>query len=110
MKHLFIPYELALIAKEKGFNEPCFAYYSSFDNQIKFFNTDILDFGGIKFQSAHKQLALLYQQIVDWFWFKHDLVIGLDYTTDCWVVAKNRNALFEFGDLDKAIEEAFKLI
>jgi hypothetical protein len=26
MKHLFVPYELALKLKEKEFNEPCFAY------------------------------------------------------------------------------------
>lgn len=28
MKHLFVPYTLALLAEEKGFNEPCFAYYN----------------------------------------------------------------------------------
>ncbi len=27
MKHLFVPYELAVIAKEKGFNEECFKYF-----------------------------------------------------------------------------------
>ena len=28
MKNLFVPYEIALKLKEKGFNEPCFAYYT----------------------------------------------------------------------------------
>ncbi len=27
MKHLFLPYELSILAKEKGFNEPCMAYH-----------------------------------------------------------------------------------
>ncbi len=34
MKHLFIPYELAVIAKQKGFNEECLAYYSKLDYPI----------------------------------------------------------------------------
>lgn len=29
MNHLFISYNLALIAKKKGFNEPCFGFYEN---------------------------------------------------------------------------------
>lgn len=34
MKNLFIPYELAVIAKEKGFNEDCLAAYSFTSKEI----------------------------------------------------------------------------
>ena len=34
MKHLFLPYNLALLAKEKGFDEPCFATYSTNDRKL----------------------------------------------------------------------------
>ena len=39
MKHLFVPYEIAKQLKEKGFNEPCLAYYQHIresDNNISF--------------------------------------------------------------------------
>lgn len=32
MKHLFVPYKLALELKEKGFDEPCLGFYSSSAN------------------------------------------------------------------------------
>ena len=35
MQHLFVPQELALKLKEKGFNEPCFAWIY----------TDVIDIG-----------------------------------------------------------------
>jgi len=43
MKTPFIPYELAVIAKEKGFNEKCFAWYNYSDNLQYFGNDSILD-------------------------------------------------------------------
>lgn len=61
MKHLFVPYDLAVKIKEKGFNGHCLAYY---------------DIGGnlnIEKSKNHEQyyqqhcLAPLYQQVIDWF-------------------------------------------
>ena len=35
MKEQFIPYEQALELKELGFNEPCFAIWSGFDEFVE---------------------------------------------------------------------------
>jgi len=72
MKHLFVPYELALLAKEKGFNEPCLAAYRPEDNnELKSYEQgDLMDLKGFKpsdFNSEFLVSAPLYQQLVDWF-------------------------------------------
>lgn len=124
---IFIPYELAVIAKEKGFNEPCFgAYQERFAN----WSLHIMPFDNI---DPWKDLiyAPLYQQMVDWFREKHKIVIELqlDQTSNikfCIAITKwNGFADFEkieipldvwglYRDynegLNCAIEEAFKLI
>ncbi len=62
MKDLFLPYELALIAKQKGFNEPCFGKYNQdgvFSFQINAsFAHNLMDINVIS--------APLYQQVIDW--------------------------------------------
>lgn len=70
MKHLFVPYEIALKLKEKGFNEPCFGAYYQDDKELvplKWFDNNNLrvDLGKIT--------APLYQQVIDWFRRKHRL-------------------------------------
>lgn len=77
MNKLFVPYELALLAKEKGFNNPCLALYSKFgvyENQEQPIYKQIPNqkeakeyFGGVT--------APLYQQLVDWFREKHEIHI-----------------------------------
>lgn len=55
MKHLFVPYKLALELKEKGFDEPCFGFW----------NESYLDL--TRFVDKNKELkAPLYQQVIDW--------------------------------------------
>jgi len=129
MKHLFIPYELAVIAKEKGFNEPCLACYDS-PTKISQNNAD----EGIDFNERVRNSTLvqcitapLYQQIVDWFRDKHNLMIEIgledsnlfDYIIGNMITKKviKRNYLESnnlhktyYEALEKAIEEAFKLI
>lgn len=70
MKHLFIPYELAVIAKEKGFNDYCLNAYN--------------DRGKMPYSDKHCKnssllngfvAAPLYQQIVDWFMTEHKLQV-----------------------------------
>jgi hypothetical protein len=64
MKKLFVPYEIALLAKEQGFNEPCLALYDSFDNELHTWRvsdtlvkpTDVPD----------SIVAPLYQQLLAW--------------------------------------------
>jgi len=130
MKNLFIPYELAVIAKEKRFNEECFAFYAF--TSTNFFYCKNLDLGGAMKNTdlSLSVAAPLYQQIVDWLREKHNIhFIIRKYMTGGvnsgnWHIAiddlsKRRNVL-ELEDkadhrdyyeaLNTAIEEAFKLI
>lgn len=73
MKHLFVPYSIALAVKGKGYNEPCLTNFNP-----AFFNEEAhtlnnyphpLDIGyknseGIDFNIV---AAPTYQQVVDWF-------------------------------------------
>ncbi|MEK6882935.1 MAG: hypothetical protein AABY22_25145 [Nanoarchaeota archaeon] len=65
-----MPYELAVIAKEKGFNEPCLAYYD---------NNERRDFYLVVKKESNVELlpTPLYQQILNWFIEKHDLEINV---------------------------------
>lgn len=127
MKKLFAPYGLALLAKEKGFNEPCFTYYTSdsvlisgvVSQNLNNFNTDTFTVS-----------APLYQQLVDWFREEHEIVIDVfqEYDGDnvysgFWEVDiselkkyKQPHALVieevfvdYYEALNKALTEAFKL-
>lgn len=123
MKNLFIPYELAIIAKEKGFGEISFAFYNQ-NTPIRFFSdydkteTNKLILDGFVVN------APLYQQIVDWLREQHDLFITISYyksegyyssvgnlkkdSNDHNFISKDCENYYEA--LNKAIEEAFKLI
>jgi len=35
IKKLFVPYEIAMLLKEKGFDEPCFGYFPNVENSDK---------------------------------------------------------------------------
>lgn len=116
MKHLFVPYEIALKLKEKGFDEPCFKVY---DNQSFLQEEEVMD--ELKLE---KILAPLYQQVIDWFREKHNLLIYAvpfkDHAADVndplewnWTihnkdVGRGLNDYYEA--LTKAIREALKLI
>jgi len=122
MKHLFIPYELALIAKEKGYSEICFGEY--LNNKLLFIYPHKPSLWE-KYKQK-KIAAPLYQQIIDWFEQK-----GIEITTTSWIKRETKSEItwfFSVGKLgkpskyncddnetkyialNKAIEEAFKLI
>ncbi len=129
LTELFVPYELALKAKDRGFDEPCFGYY----NPQKELNPN-------SFNSKQKEITLrngqgctapLYQQLVDWFDVEHNIQIDCSKDDDGyfnikirrwkivtniedidsyeiiynWNISRNRNT-----SLIKALTEAFKLI
>jgi hypothetical protein len=67
MNKLFVPYELAILAKEKGFDEPCLAYYDLEDSNnlkpIPMFN----EINGFNSNSNKLMIsAPLYQQLIIW--------------------------------------------
>lgn len=70
MKNLFLSYELALLAKEKGFDKDCFRVYS---RNRKLTNDELLNPNDNKWINAP-----LYQQIVDWFREKYNIHIRVD--------------------------------
>jgi len=78
MKHLFVPYELALkLRNTKQFEEKCLAYYHDISYE--------LTIGVYKNSDFYKCVAApLFQQVVDWFREKHGLVIVISPEFDKW--------------------------
>lgn len=122
MKHLFIPYELALHLKEKGFDEDCLAYYTSekmfvtveqntFNKEIRVCTTNKVK--EHKFPETMCVDAPLYQQVITWFKEQHNIKIH-EASQDGWFVRGKLDGawitLKEVFTLDEAIEEALKLI
>ena len=64
MKHLFVPYEMALKLKEKGFNEPCLALFNNSDKPIIAGNTPVFN---SKTVDDSIICAPTHQQVQDWF-------------------------------------------
>jgi len=121
MKHLFVPYKIAALAKEKGFNEPCLALIEIESREI------LHEYVKYKSRIAKGWIKLpLYQQIIDWFREEHKIYISIDLISGYWFFSIFR-VLEAIGDsmqemesndyeptyyeaLNKAIEEAFTLI
>lgn len=131
MENLFIPYELAVIAKEKGFNEPCFATFVK--GEFIFFQDERKEHAANEYLNSIECSAPLYQQITGWFESNHDLIfvpnhrMNGDVKTYWYCVNKFEKSaagiihgavgMISIGchrsnnsALNKAIEEAFKLI
>ena len=116
MKNLFVSYEIAILLKEKGFNEPCFAwYYLPEGNLMGLGSQEALKFKN-KGSKKHFCSAPLYQQVVDWFREKHlikfiesEQFIPSEYNV--WSI-KQAGSFKKYGEwtLNEAIEEALKLI
>lgn len=125
LKHLFVPYELAVKLKEKGFDEACIAYYDKVDkNKLKPVPmTDEIN----SFHSNRYGKVMLsappYQQVVDWFREKHKLQINISRNMGGWaysiiefsrgnkcIVSKPNETEDYYLELNSAIKEALKLI
>lgn len=65
MTEQFVPYEIAKILKDKGFNEECFGY--SWRGTI-YYSESLNQSGGVKnFQDIDQGIALpLWQQVFEW--------------------------------------------
>lgn len=137
MKNLFIPYAIAKLLKDKGFDDECFnAYYEKKNPfyindemlvyQIKpntkhnFFVSSISNYNEGQYERAYIS-APLYQQVVDWFREKHNIHIGIGLYYDGYDIDVrnfNNDTHFEtqhevleyYEALNKAIGEALKLI
>lgn len=121
MKDLFLSYELTLILKGKGFNEPCFAHYSEDGRRVSYTSTPLTNKNSIWINTDIRP-APTYQQVIDW--------LEINYFADCYSIPflstspkryesylLYRGETYCYGLYDsrteaikKSIEEALKLI
>ncbi len=112
MKNLFVPYNLALILKEKGFDEPCFGMYQNIENDEDH-NLMLVIPDTEQSNYVTRIPAPLYQQVIDWLWKEHKIFVSSylvpDKTNTVMYVVKYKTEDF-WETLNQAIEEALKLI
>lgn len=121
MKNLFVPYEIALLAKKNGFNEPSFGVFV----EQTWGNGDIRFLLEGEVMDDNEEIlfpAPLYQQLIDWFRIEHDILIWVETAT--YVNMFNYRYYIETYDnkaegmktnnyykaLNDAIKKAFKMI
>lgn len=119
MKHLFVPYEIALLAKKNGFNEGCLTCFFN-QNIQRLFGSDYVN---EDFEDDDSRVtAPIYQQLIDWFRIEHDILIWVETAT--YVNMFNYRYYIETYDnkaegmktnnyykaLNDAIKKAFKMI
>lgn len=125
MKKLFLPYGLSLLAKQKGFDNICFALVTERDeiHPMNISDSQDLEFNQqiAKYNNVPCVPAPLYDQIISWLRIKHNIVIShianigsmKEFT---FIVVHNNNIRRTIDkpnyheSRDEAIEEAFKLI
>lgn len=110
MKHLFVPYEIALLAKEKGFDEPCLAIYENKELHTWRVADTLVQQKDLA--NSDSIVAPLYQQLIDWFREKNiKLVEGRQ---DGWIILTKYDSAYiihkEVYTIIEALKEAFKLI
>lgn len=121
MEKLFVSFELALILKEKGFDSGCLAHYYR-DGRFRYkpFIQDAAGNPNIK-NEEEEISAPLYQQVIDWVREEHEIDFFLfKLKSGIYKFDVHRNGecktlpnparLPYYEALDKAIEEALKLI
>ncbi len=97
MSHLFIPYQLAVMAKEKGFSESCFAEYVQWDGSTPWINI-YQDGNPEDTQNYTKECeAPLYQQIVDWLRVQQGTHIGEYLGSDGYTFKIKNTETFRIG-------------
>ncbi len=112
MKNLFIPYELALIAKEKGFNEPCIAMFLE-NKELYSLNNPTSDFSTVTNEGKKYNIAApLYQQLLDWFKRQGIYISSKNPITETYEILNKEGEVLKrnMPTIDWTIEEAFKLI
>lgn len=120
MNKLFVPYHLAVLAKEKGFDEPCLSYYWELELH-DWWKNPCYTTNSVQGKDEDCVAAPLYQQLVDFLREKYNISIELHWQqgTEGWYFCYGYNAgkwyfpkgTFKYYEaLNKALEEAFKLI
>ena len=123
MKNLFVPYEIALALKEKGFYEPCLGAYintcDEIDIEMGNFKEPILyisaTYNSIEYKNSENIiLAPLYQQVIDWFREKHKIQIEIlwrgDMSTFCYKLGRFEYGSHTFSEQDWKFSEYYKAL
>ena len=104
---LFAPYELSLLAKEKGFNEPCLAGFKKYKDE---FAITIID-------NHHSYIqAPLFQQLVDFLREEHNIIVSGDLAIDnkkgelYYVAVITKYSIVKNGDKNKYLYNRNMLI
>jgi hypothetical protein len=126
MKEQFVIYEIALILKEKGFDQPCFGYYYD-EGKFSFWNWTVckdypyLTKNSSLILSKNSIAAPLWQQVFTWLRDVHDIDINIEtgglpkmyavFVKD-WIYENEKDrALFTYEDAqEQAILKALELI
>jgi len=107
IQDIFVPYEISKLAKEKGFAEPCMAFYECYKKEPQFtfdncqhhkrydwkgnnWNKYNPDFAQDDYINSNFVSAPTYDQLTTWFIEKHNLVVT--------VYANASGYLFEIHD------------
>lgn len=81
MKKQFVEYDIAVTLKQKGFKEPCLAFYDTSENPMKLVNCHYTrDWNNIGNPTTPingtSVSAPLYQQVVNWLFEKHKTYVS----------------------------------
>ncbi len=124
MKHLFVPYNIALLAKKKRFDNPSFGLYDNMEDLILDVHQSYEKIHGIRNSHLTNEVsAPLYQQLTDWFETKKIFISILyaapdtnkfhyridDYNNNSFAKYSKEYYLTRVETQIKAFEEAFKL-
>lgn len=82
MKHLFVPYELALSLKEKGFDEPCLAAYDGVEMLCTHSKNVFSPLNYNSPSGGHYASAPLYQEVIDWLREKKRIQVAVNSTIE----------------------------
>lgn len=109
MKKSFVKQEVAVMAKEKGFNEPCIAIYGGITLSILSF-----PIGELENLNNHSYIkAPIHQQLVDWLDKNHNIHVSRiwyndEVTTPRWVY--HIDGVYVGSDFDEALIQALNKI
>ena len=118
MKQLFVPFDIGISLKRKGFNEKCFGYFNEDENfEI------IFSFPPYELKIPELCMAPTYQQVIDWFEKNYKIKITLEHQpmTGMWFsyiwryIEPNNigkwermNIVCSFQNKNDALNESFK--
>ena len=113
MKKLFVPYKIATLLREKGFNEPCIAvffYHKAFKMCSAIWDNDIpchynVNNSHYYLEDKHGDLvtAPTLEQVFNWLEEKHQIFIDIE--TDCTTYPKFAYSINKFVGNPKDLAE-----